>query len=197
MPVAGEGSARPRESAIIVRVELPAALERLRRAYVPVGLLGIPAHVTLLYPFIPPARIRQSDISILRRLIRREPAFDLELSTAATFPAEPPHPGTTYLAPEPPEPFVRLTRAIWAAFPDYPPFEGAFETIVPHLTVADDAARLAEVEAIARTVLPVPRRVDEAWLIVEGDDDRWSRRSRFPLESPGSVGRATAYARVG
>lgn len=172
---------RARESAVIVPLQLPPALERVRRAYVPVALLGVPAHVTLLYPFIPPGRIRRTDISSLRRLTGGASAFELLLSRAATFEAHPPYPGTTWLAPEPAEPFVRLTRAIWAAFPAYPPFEGEYDDIVPHVTVADDASRLAEVTAIAATTLPVRSWVSEAWLIVEGADGRWVRRARLAL----------------
>ena len=137
--------------------------------------------MTLLYPFIPRAQIRPSDVSLLRRIIVEEPAFELELARAATFPAEPPSPGTTYLAPEPPEPFARLTRAIWTAFPDHPPFEGVYDEIAPHVTVADDASRLEEVTLTATAALPTRQPIGEAWLIVEGDDDHWTRRATFRL----------------
>ncbi len=171
----------PPESAVIVAVSLPPALERLRVAYVPVASLGVPAHVTLLYPFIPPAEITASDVERLRALVAAEPAFELELSAVRTFPAEDGRPGTTYLAPSATEPFVRLTLAIWAAFPEHPPFEGAYADIVPHATVADAAGRRDEVASVAGGLLPIRRRVREAWLIAEGDDRRWRRRARMPL----------------
>ena len=41
-----------------------------------------------------------------------------------------------YLAPDPAAPFSALTDGIFRAFPDYPPFEGKFDTVVPHVTVA-------------------------------------------------------------
>ncbi len=182
---------RARESAVIVPVELPSALERLRLAYVPVGLLGVPAHVTLLSPFIPPSRIRATDVAALRRVLEPEVPFEFELSTTRAFPAEAQYPGTTYLAPEPPDRFVRLTHAIWDAFPDYPPFEGAYDAIVPHVTIADDASRLGEVDLVGRTVLPFRQTASEAWLVVEGDDGRWTRRARLP------IGRAGARAGSG
>jgi 2'-5' RNA ligase len=173
-----------RESAVVVPVSLPTALERLRQAYVPVASLGVPAHLTLLYPFVVPAQIGGDVVTTLRAIVANEPGFDLELSATRTFPADGASPGTTYLAPVAPEPFIRLTRAIWAAFPDYPPFEGAFADIVPHLTLTDDASLLAEVDAVARPLMPIRRRVTEAWLIVEGDDDHWTRRSRLALGRP-------------
>ncbi len=177
----------PPESAVIVPVALPPALERLRRAYVPVALIGVPAHITLLYPLVPPAVITPTDVERLREVLRHEPPFELELSAVRSFPAEEERPGTTWLAPMPTERFVNLTQAIWAAFPAHPPFVGAYDEIVPHLTLADAAARLAEVEAVARPILPLRRRVTEAWLMVEGDDRRWRRRARLPMAVGGSA----------
>lgn len=182
---------RPLESAVIVPLSLPTALERLRRAYVPVASLGVPAHVTLLYPFVEPQHINRGVVARLRGILARTQPFDLELTATRTFPAVVPYPGTTYLAPVSPEPFIRLTEAVWAAFPEHPPFEGLYDDIVPHVTVADDAARMAEVEAIAATTLPIRRRVSEAWLIVEGDDGHWARRARLAL---GRSPRARAVA---
>ena len=39
------------------------------------------------------------------------------------------------------EPFVRLTEAIVERWPDYPPYDGVFDTIVPHLAVAHGERR--------------------------------------------------------
>lgn len=66
-------------------------------------------------------------------------AFDFSLSKVGRFPL------TAYLAPEPAEPFVALTQRLAKAFPDFPPFAGAFDTIVPHLTIAHGDAADAEV----------------------------------------------------
>jgi 2'-5' RNA ligase len=178
----------PRESAVIIQVSLPPALERLRRAYVPVASLGVPAHVTLLYPFVEPDEISAAIVRGLRAVVASEPPFDIELSTTRTFPAEAPYPGTTYLEPTDPRPFIRLTAAIWAAFPDNPPFEGAYAEIVPHVTIADDAGRFEEVDAVARTQLPIRQRVVRAWLIVQGADRRWTRRARLALSAAAARG---------
>jgi 2'-5' RNA ligase len=183
--------ARPRGSAVIVPIPLPSELEAVRAATVTVARLGVPAHVTLLVPWLEPRAIEAGDIAALRRIAAAEPVFDVQLGVVGTFAADVEQPGTVYLAPDPTEPFVRLTRAIWAAYPDRPPYGGAFETVVPHLTVADDVARHAEVEAIAATMLPLRRRISEAWLIVEGDDDRWARRARLAL-GPSNAGPARA-----
>ncbi|HET9681201.1 MAG TPA: 2'-5' RNA ligase family protein [Candidatus Limnocylindrales bacterium] len=168
-------------SAVILPIRLPPELEAVHSAAVGVAALGVPAHVTLLFPWLEPEAIGSPDIATLRRVVGGEPAFDLVLVAARAFPRRGDQPGTTYLVPEPAEPCIRLTRAIWAAFPDHPPYEGAFEAVVPHLTVADDAARLEEVARIAEVALPAKRWVSEAWLIVEGEGGRWARRARLAL----------------
>ena len=88
-----------------------------------------------------------------------------------------------YLAPEPPEPFARLTEAIAERWPDYPPYEGIHETVIPHLTVAygDDAllgggrgrhhAEASDRGAVTEAVLL------ESW----SRKCRWGERARFPL----------------
>jgi hypothetical protein len=40
-----------------------------------------------------------------------------------------------WLAPDDPAPFRELTDRVYAAFPEHPPFAGAFADVVPHLTV--------------------------------------------------------------
>ena len=81
------------------------------------------------------------------------------------------------------EPFSRLTEAIVERWPDYPPYEGIHETVIPHLTVAyGDDALLAEVEADVTPKLPIEAHVAEAVLLEELElDVRWAERDRFPL----------------
>ena len=45
-------------------------------------------------------------------------------------------PAVLYIAPEPDGPFRELTDALAQAFPEHPPYDGAFAEVVPHLTVA-------------------------------------------------------------
>ena len=45
------------ESAVVVRLPIPSALEHIRRRHDPVAGVGIPAHVTILYPFVDPAEL--------------------------------------------------------------------------------------------------------------------------------------------
>lgn len=142
--------------------------------------IGIPAHVTLLFPFVPAETLDQAVIGALAEVVANVPAFDFTLARPARFPE------TLYLAPEPPEPFVSLTEAIHARFPSHPPYEGVHETIVPHLTVAHgDAALMDEAERDVTPGLPIVARANEVVLLEEIDADwgRWDVRSRLALSA--------------
>ncbi|MFF4310764.1 hypothetical protein [Streptomyces sp. NPDC001507] len=67
-------------------------------------------------------------------------------------------------------------------WPENPPFGGAFDDIVPHLTVAQgqDESVMARAEASLLTSLPVVARVSTVDLLVH-DGRRWERRASFPL----------------
>ena len=47
------------ESAVIVPVQVPVAVNRLRDRMDPSAAQGVPAHVTLLYPFMPPEELKE------------------------------------------------------------------------------------------------------------------------------------------
>jgi 2'-5' RNA ligase len=141
--------------------------------------LGIPPHVTLLHPFVPAEAVGKC-LGVLRELFDATPVFDVAFRELRRWPE------MAYLAPEPPEPFGRLTKAIVERWPDHPPYEGIHDTVIPHLTVAyGDDALLAEVEADITPKLPIRARVTEAVLLEELEPDfgRWGERARFPLRS--------------
>ncbi len=100
--------------------------------------------------------------------------------------------GTTYLEPQPLEPFRQMTSAFVAAFPDCPPYGGAFPEPHPHLTVGarlDDAAAGA-LAAEMMAGLSISMRVDGLTLLVEDDLGHWTVdgacRSGELCETPGS-----------
>jgi 2'-5' RNA ligase superfamily/Aminoglycoside-2''-adenylyltransferase len=135
--------------------------------------VGVPAHITLLYPFLA-VRMIDSDIeSTLASLLREVPPFDFALSEVGRFP------GVVYLAPKPAAPFVALTRALAERWPGHQPYGGAHEEVIPHLTVAyGEITPSGLVEQ-----LPMTARAEEVWLMSRLDG-RWVRRRNFPLGSP-------------
>jgi 2'-5' RNA ligase len=176
-----------RRSGIIVPIRLPADLESIRHREVASARAGAPAHVTLLFPFVPARLLRTEHLERLAEVVASVPAFDVAFREVRRWDAGGGAPeGLIWLDPEPSEPFIELTKALGRAFPDYQPYGGIHDTIVPHLTIAsDDRRRLQAIQAEAGRSLPLRRRVSSAILIVEGADGRWRTRGRFPLGARG------------
>jgi len=167
-------------SAIIVRVPLPARLARIRRRWDWSAGRGVPGHVTILFPFVPAARLGRDVRSELAAIAAAHPPFEVRFRRVGRFP------GVAYLAPEPAEPFARLTQALVARYPAFPPYEGAFDEIVPHLTLADaDGAPLDRIAEDAASALPIGLRVSTLEVIVEDGGGRWRTRWHLPLGGKG------------
>jgi 2'-5' RNA ligase len=165
---------------IVVVPEAEAVVGSWRLEHTLDAPLGIPAHVTLLFPFVEPERLCQVEAG-LAELVATTPAFDVVFARTARWPE------ILYLEPDPAEPFVGLTHALEREWPDQPPYGGHYETIVPHLTVAEsaDPSVLDEVAAEIEPQLPIGARVREASLFVESHDGRWSEHGRLPLGQSG------------
>ena len=164
-------------SALVVHVpEAEPVVGGWRRAHTYDAPLGLPAHVTILYPFVPRAELTEAEPR-LAELVARHEAFDATFARTARFP------DLLYLEPQPAERFLRLTEAVTAAWPEHPPYEGAHEIVIPHLTVAEseDASLLDSIASEVEPRLPIRQRVDAASLFVESDDGRWREHSRLPL----------------
>src|SRR5262249_58712792 len=133
--------------------------------------------VTLIIPFADSADLGDL-LGPLGRVVSAFAAFEVTLVRTGRFP------GLVYLRPEPDEPFVAMTEALAAAFPDFPPYAGEFQEIVPHITVgqADDAV-LTDLERELAPKLPVQVRVERAWL-VENTPAGWRPPTPFPPHPP-------------
>lgn len=105
-------------------------LERHSAEYLPLDPDETAAHITLLGPFTDPGDIDAGVISELRDFFADVLPFAFELTSICEFPS-----GTTYLSPEPAAPFRTLTHELAKRFPEFPPFGGRFDDVVPHLSV--------------------------------------------------------------
>jgi 2'-5' RNA ligase len=175
-------------SAIVVPVMLPEPLEAIRQEHVAIARLGVPAHVTLLFPFVPAASLQSSDVARAAAAIARTAAFEVELREARTFDPGPTEEGAVWLAPEPPEPFIAMTEALVEAFPTYLPYGGIHDTVIPHLTLANLDVDVPALVAAAGPELPVVRRVEWAIVLVEDDRGRWRTARRLRLRRGGVSG---------
>jgi 2'-5' RNA ligase len=171
----------PLESGLAVLVPEAEHLVRpFREEHDPSASFGMLAHITLLYPFKPPDEIADTVLEKLSQCFAEFRKFDFSLATIRHFP------GVLYLAPEPEEPFRRLTLAIWSCFPETPPYGGGYSIIVPHLTVAQvtDEQQFERIDAefglAAEGKLPLRATASEIALM-DTRAGSWQVRAPFAL----------------
>jgi hypothetical protein len=167
------------QSALVIEVpEAEPAVGRLRLELDGNARLGVPAHVTVLFPFLPPDQLDHAVSGRLEQVVAVQQAFDYSFSRTSWFGED-----VLWLAPDDPAPFRALTKEVFDAFPQCPPFEGVFDEVVPHLTVGHgtelDTLRAAERDVLPR--LPVIGRARAVSLLVQDELGRWSRRARLSL----------------
>ncbi|MGH2922278.1 MAG: 2'-5' RNA ligase family protein [Gaiellaceae bacterium] len=138
--------------------------------------LGIPAHITLIFPFVPVEGIGEELMGGLRELFAAQPSFAFSLARVARFPEH------AWLAPEPNEPFRRLTALLAERYPEHPPYEGIHDEVIPHLTVVEgDMALQDKVDAALTPHLPIAAEVREVTLLLEDESGHWRPGEVFPL----------------
>jgi hypothetical protein len=171
---------RATQSAVIVAIpEVEAAVAALRLRLDPAAGWGVPAHVTVLYPFLPPDEIDGRALTGVAAAVGAVPAFDVRFERTAWFGDE-----VLWLAPQPSAPFSTLTIQVWQRFPRCAPYEGAHPELIPHLTVGDHAAlaSLQEADLTVSSALPIRARVSHARLICGSTEpDSWRTMTEFPL----------------
>ncbi len=125
------GDERKIEAALVVIVpEAEPLVGRFRAKYDPAAGWGMPAHITINYPFIPGVNSSADVMRRLSKLFAKIAPFSFTLDHIARFPR------VIYLSPEPVASFVQLIEQTAQEFPDSPPYGGQFDGITPHLTVA-------------------------------------------------------------
>lgn len=163
-------------SAIVIRVPVPSGLDRLRRRWDTSARTGVPAHVTILFPFVSAPDLTLADRSTLAAIARGVEPFDIAFRQVGRFPT------VVYLAPEPSAPITALTDAVSARYPGYPPYGGVFDEAIPHLTVTEgETAPLDEIAADAGRWLPFTHHATALEMLVETPQGRWRRHWRIPL----------------
>jgi 2'-5' RNA ligase len=147
-----------------------------RRRFDAAAAAGVPAHVTIVAPFLPVGQLGRPVIAALEEVIAEHRSFAVRFAECRRFP------DVLYLAPAPSEPFRVLTASIAARWPEAPPYGGQFADIVPHLTVAHGQQPdvLARVKTALTAGLPVDATICAVSLFVS-DGVHWSPHGEFPL----------------
>jgi hypothetical protein len=147
----------------------------LRWQYDKSARLGVPAHVTLLYPFSL-LHVAEGKLEDLAELFRSIPAFTFSYVEVRCIPR------TAYLYPDQPERFTIIIHKLetWSGCRLYC---GAFPDVIPHLTVADevDTQTLHLVQTSISSQLPVKCVAQEVRLLCSDDAGLWSVRKCFRL----------------
>ena len=161
---------------LVPALDVGQLVHELRMQHDPSAAAGIPPHVTLMFPFMPPSDLNAPAIDTLDRVISSAGAFQFSLTGVN-------QQGVVYLEPEPVEPFARLTREISRQF-GILPFDGDFgDEPVVHLTVAvvESASIRQQLATQLGGVVPIVIKAEEAWLMVGTNASTWNivRKMRF------------------
>lgn len=138
---------------------------------------GVPAHLTLLYPFLPPDGCEEARTEVVDFFAEVEP-FEFRLTEVGWFDER-----VVFLAPDDPAPFVALTERLVAHWTQCIPYGGRHGgTHVPHLTLGIEGtpAEMASLAEAAEKLLPVSCVADQAWLMIGTPRPaQWQVREQF------------------
>jgi 2'-5' RNA ligase len=138
---------------------------------------GIPAHVSVLFPFLRRTAIDAEELELVAQAAATVRAFEFSLTSVGRFPQ------TVYLRPEPATGFTALTHAVEERFPGVRAYGGVHPRHVPHVTVLTCHERelLDRAASEVTAALPIRARAAEVWLMTEREHGGWEHSETFPL----------------
>jgi 2'-5' RNA ligase len=138
----------------------------------------IPLSITLLYPWIEDPS--DADVEGLAAFFAQQRPFAFELTRVTEFPG-----AVVYAVPEPDAELRGLMRALWARYPETPPYGRPGDDPPPHATLARlDVPPPRSLEGVRERVAPLlPGRftADAATLMQEVERDIWTIRATLPF----------------
>jgi hypothetical protein len=141
---------------------------------------NIPFSLTLLYPWLPATSVTEDDLEQLRSFFAARPRLEFELTHVAEFPGI-----VAYAAPEPDHELRATMRALWALYPQCPPYGRPGSDPPPHATLGryegPTPITLEQAKKRVEPLLPVRCVVEEATLQEEYELDRMRVRATFPF----------------
>lgn len=156
-------------------VEHAVGAHRLRHD--PQAAIGVPAHVTIHFPWIPANTVDAAALAQVRTLAETVTPFEVTFSELRWFGSE-----VLWLAPTPEQPFRELSERSAALWPEAPLYGGQFEDVVPHLTIGEGhEATLRQAESDLAATLPLRGRASDLCWFALDPPGRWVRRAAFTL----------------
>jgi 2'-5' RNA ligase len=160
------------ETALVIAIENAEPFDEVRRELMPEEVAtGIPFHVTLLHPF-------GELVDEARALFAEHSPFEFALTRVAAWP------DVVYLVPEPDGELRGLMNALFVRFPDFPPYGGVHDEVVPHATLGENVDGPALRSGVERRLAPhLPHRCQarDVSLLEQYAPRRWRERARLPL----------------
>jgi 2'-5' RNA ligase len=169
-------------SALIVPIPGTASIvDEYRATMDPSHALGVPPHVTVLFPFASPDDIGDAGVARLRDEIRSLPRFAATFAGVDWFGED-----VVWLRPVDDTGFRRLTETAHRLFPSFAPYGGAYEDAVPHLTIGMAPTATPEIlrdaAAAITPSLPISAVVNEVhYGVFTGASGSWHVQHRLPL----------------
>jgi 2'-5' RNA ligase len=147
-----------------------------RKAGDPSASHGVPAHVTLLYPFLPWERVDPGVLAELEWFFTGVDAFEVRFDDLGEFADH----GVLYLDPVG-DHLDELAGALARRWPETPPYGGAVEAPYAHLTVLrdDDPAVRSRAADAVRPGLPLTAVAARAALWACDEHGTWTERAVF------------------
>jgi 2'-5' RNA ligase len=170
------------ETAVIIPIaSAEAAVSKHRLRFDVAASQGVPAHVTVLFPFVPPIEVDDEVIARLAAVFAAASPFDCIFDRCAWFGDR-----LLWLAPDRDQEFRYLTEQVVERFPGYLPYSGVHDDVVPHLTVGESRrGTVDDLESAERDIsgqLPITAHIDHALLMAGSDQpNSWRTVARLPL----------------
>jgi len=141
-------------------------LGKYRHRLDPSAAQGVPAHVTVMYPFVPRDDWKSQSVEFrLDGVLKKTQCFSFWFRNIAE------KDGLLYFPPDPSDGFRELTAAVGSEF-DLVPYGGKYGDPMPHCTVSygqwwqnESPTDQADVKTALKGGLPIECRAKEAWVM--------------------------------
>ena len=146
---------------------------------------GVPAHITILYPFMPTDVLDPKVVDELRSAFSSIAAFEISLTSIEWFNHD-----VVYIRPEPDAVLRQMIALVVERWPQWPPYGGEHPDPTPHLTIGDSADLSAMRQAAEQVRRRLPLHVEVCKVqLYAGRAERgtptgtWHHRLTFPLRN--------------
>lgn len=165
----------------IIIPEFDEIIGKWRKKTVADASLGVPPHITLLWPWFS-APVDAEHIDVLRDVLSDFDPFTICFNGIKTFGAS-----VIYLSLEKDSQALKLMERCAAAFPEYPLYKGKVKDPVPHVTIAKAESEnvfnelYEQIDKELSKVFPLCFDVKAVTVMEQQKNMKWTSRERIRL----------------